>query len=180
MSNSSYNKTEAVKDFFWGALKMTAKYALVLTGASLIFSLTGIGDISTGALLGLTIGTAVVDTGINIASMAYTKASNKKTEKETREAMLQLERSKDAIILERERTIADRDAEISRLQSEKTGLETKITSLESKLSDNKNLAGNTQVNVRQMRLIVTSGSVDVASATAVLDEIDRDQRTIRS
>jgi hypothetical protein len=60
------NRTETVKDFIWNALKTVGKYALVLTGSSLIFSLTGIGDLSTGALAGLAIGTATVDTIINL------------------------------------------------------------------------------------------------------------------
>ena len=89
------NRTETIKDFIWNALKTVGKYALVLTGSSLIFSLTGIGDLSTGALAGLAIGTATVDTIINMVSIAVTKADNAKTKKEAKDERDALEATKD-------------------------------------------------------------------------------------
>ena len=65
------DKKEAVKEFIWNAGKTILKYGAVLLGASVIFSLTGIGDLSTGALAGLAFGTAVIDTAISTASAVY-------------------------------------------------------------------------------------------------------------
>ncbi len=175
------DKKEAVKEFIWNAGKTILKYGLVLLGASVIFSVTGIGDLSTGALAGLAFGTAVVDTAISTASAVYTKAKTKKTEKEAREARDELEQRKDREInrLNNE-VIAGKDAEIARLQGQVAALEAERDGYKNKVEGNKTIAADTLVNVRQLRLIVTAGSADVAAATAVLDEIERDQRTIRS
>jgi hypothetical protein len=41
-------------------------------------------------------------------------------------------------------------------------------------------AGNTIVQVNVLRMMVGSGSLNVAAATSSLDEIERDARNIRS
>lgn len=174
------NKVETVKDFIWSAIKTVAKYAAVLTGASLIFSTVGIGDLSSGALAGLAIGTAVVDTVINMVTVAYTKAANAKTKKDAKDARDALEATKDREIARLNGIIADRDATIATQQGQISVLETERDTLKHTIEGNKNTAGNTLVHVREMRLIVRGGSVDVAAATSVLDDIERDARDIRA
>ena len=174
------NKTEAAKDFIWGAIKTIAKYAVVLTGASLIFSLTGIGDLSTGALAGLAIGTAVVDTGINMITTAYNAATNRKTKKDADDRYNAMVRTKDAEIVRLQGEVTTRDTQITTLQGQVSALEADKTALKGTIEGNKNTAGNTIVQVNVLRMMVGSGSLNVAAATSSLDEIERDARNIRS
>lgn len=174
------NKTENVKDFIWAAVKNVAKYAGIIFLSSLAFKTFGIGELSTGALAGIAIGTAVLDTVINLVSVGVNKAANAKTKREAEAARTAIVTTKDAEITRLNGVIAARDATISTQQSQITTLQTEITTLKGKIEGDKTKASDIHVHVREMRLIVRGGSVDVAAATSVLDDIERDARDIRA
>lgn len=174
------NRTESIKDFIWNAIKVTAKYALILVGSSIVFSTFGIGELTTGALAGLAIGTAVVDTAISAITTAHNAATNKKTKKDAEDRYNAMVRTKDAEITRLNGEVATRDTQITTLQGQITTLEAEKTSLKNTIEGNKNTAGNTIVQVNVLRMMVSSGSLNVAAATSSLDEIERDARNIRS
>ena len=174
------NKSETAKDFIWNALKVAAKYALIIVGSSIAFSVLGIGELSTGALAGLAIGTAVVDTAISMITTAHNAATNKKTKKDAQDRYDAMVRTKDAEIVRLNGEITTRDTQITTLQGQITTLEAEKTALKNTIEANKNTAGNTIVQVNVMRMMVNSGSLNVAAATSSLDEIERDARNIRS
>lgn len=174
------NKTENVKDFIWAAVKNVAKYAGIIFLSSLAFKTFGIGELSTGALAGIAIGTSVLDTIINLVSVGVNKASNAKTKKEAEAARTAIVTTKDAEITRLNGEVAVRDTTISTQQSQISALQTEVAALKSTIEGNKNVAGNTIVQVNVMRMMVSSGSLNVAAATSSLDEIERDARTIRS